>query len=140
MIHSINENYNELTYYTLGLQDKCFIHQYVVDAYSSQTADLNTKSISLIFALVGLYLHIEKNKTGKEVQEFHTLMSKNKIKWPKLILPSNRGEISIEMVLKKNAGEERNQMINKWCVSIWNAYYENHSKIKEISEYYQKLK
>jgi hypothetical protein len=62
-----DSNYNQLAFYTLGLQDKCFIHQYIVDAYTAQNANSNTKSISLIFSLVGLYLQIEKNYSGKEV-------------------------------------------------------------------------
>jgi hypothetical protein len=51
------EQYNELLYYTLCHQDiGYFIHQHVVDAYTAQTADNNTKPIAIIFALVGLYL------------------------------------------------------------------------------------
>ena len=38
--------------------------QHVVDAYAAQTARASTKPITLAFALVGLYLHLEKNQTG----------------------------------------------------------------------------
>jgi hypothetical protein len=56
------EQYNELLYYTLGHPDiEYFIHHYVVDAYTAQTADNNTNPIAKAFALVGLYLFIEKN-------------------------------------------------------------------------------
>jgi Family of unknown function (DUF5946) len=137
MNNFVSEQYNELAYYTLGLQDACFIHQYIVDAYTAQTATEDTKDISLTFALVGLYLCIEKKYTGKEVQQFHTLMSTDKIKWPNIKLPKKRGEITVETVLNANEGDERNKMIKTWCNSIWNAFVESHSKIIEIADYYE---
>jgi hypothetical protein len=72
------------------------------------------------------------------VQEFHTLMSNSKIEWPILQLPVYRGDVTIEMVLKENEGENRNQMIKSWCESIWKAYFEIHPKIKEIAQIYFK--
>jgi Family of unknown function (DUF5946) len=137
MNNFVSEQYNELAYYTLGLQDACFIHQYIVDAYTSQTATEDTKAISLTFALVGLYLYIEKNYSGKEVQQFHTLMSTDKMKWPNIKLPGKRGEITIETVLNANEGDERNKMIKNWCNSVWNAFVESHSEIIEIADYYE---
>ncbi len=73
------EQFHELSFYTLSLQDKYFIHQHIVDAYAAQTADINTKPIKIIFSLVGLYLFIEKKYTGREVQLAHMQMAKNKI-------------------------------------------------------------
>src|SRR5438067_3221775 len=49
--------------------------QHVVDAYAAQTARASTKPITLAFALVGLYLHLEKNQTGKQVQRVHMLLA-----------------------------------------------------------------
>jgi Family of unknown function (DUF5946) len=137
MNNLVNEHYNELAYYTLGLQDECFIHQYIVDAYTVQTATVDTKAISLTFSLVGLYLYIEKNYSGKEVQQFHTLMSNDKMNWPNIKLPGKRGKITIEMVLKENEGDERNRMIKNWCISVWDAFVESHLEIKIIADYYK---
>jgi hypothetical protein len=134
------KNYDLLAFYTLGLQDECFIHQYVVDAHTAQTANSSTKAISMTFALVGLYLFIEKNFTGRAVQKFHTLMSNNKVKWPNFELPKNRGEITIDMVLNAENGEDRNTLIKVWCNSVWKAYAKSHSKVKEIAAYYIDIK
>ncbi|MGB4837418.1 MAG: hypothetical protein WBP08_00365 [Saprospiraceae bacterium] len=55
------EEFYELSYYTLGHKDMgYFIHQHIVDAYQAQTADKDTKPIAITFALVGLYLYLEK--------------------------------------------------------------------------------
>lgn len=140
MENLVTEKYNELAFYTLGLRDECFIHQYIVDAFTAQNSTIETKSISLTFALVGLYLFIEKGYTGKEVQAFHTLMSSNKLQWPIFILPINRGEITIETVLEVKEQEERNLKIKSWCQSVWNAFSECSVKIKEIADYYIEIK
>jgi Family of unknown function (DUF5946) len=137
MQHNIrNEKYDALAFYTLGLQDECFIHQFIVDAYTAQAADSSTKAISLAFSLVGLYLVVEKNFTGKKVQAFHALMGNNKTTWPDFELPENRGEINIDMVLKAELGEERNKMIKIWCNSVWGAYCKSHLEVKELAAYY----
>lgn len=64
---SDQEAFNELSYYTLSHGDPAFIHQYIVDAYAAQHADEKSKPITVAFALIGLYLHIEKHYSGKQV-------------------------------------------------------------------------
>ena len=66
---SEQEAFYELCYYTITHPEPNFIHKYVVDAFAAQTADKKTKPITITFALVGLYLHLKKNFTGKEVQQ-----------------------------------------------------------------------
>jgi hypothetical protein len=133
----MQEYFNELAFFTLNLNDEGFVHQYVVDAYTTQYADNNTKQISLAFALVGLYLFVEKGYSGRVVQRFHTLMSKNKIAWPNFTLPSNYDrDINILTVLACKSAKERISMIEKWCVSVWQTNKDNHEKVKNLVEYY----
>jgi hypothetical protein len=129
------EEYDQLAYYTLSLHDEAFIQQYIVDAYTAQTATEHSKPISVVFALVGLYLFIEKKYNGKQVQRFHVLMSNAKIDWPFLSLPQNRGNITVKTVLRKPI-EERNSMIEAWCKAVWEAFRENHSTIESLANYY----
>ncbi len=126
------EQYHKLLYYTLSLSDKAFIHQHAVDAFAAQTANENTKSIAITFSLVGLYLYLEKNYTGKEVQQAHTEMAKNKKQWPTFTLPKHRGDITISDVLSVPPGLERDTMINKWCSSVWLAYKECRQMVIEL--------
>jgi hypothetical protein len=137
MIDQHNE-YNELAYYTLGLQDECFIHQYIVDAFTLQTADIKTKPMRIIFSLVGLYLYIEKNYSGREVQNFHTLMSKAKMEWPICNLHNNKGDVNVSHVLKKSSDNEKYNMIEEWCKSVWQAYSENHLIARNVVDHYLK--
>ncbi|MES2003386.1 MAG: DUF5946 family protein [Bacteroidota bacterium] len=111
--------YHELAYYTLSHPSAEFIHQYVVDTFTIQTADETNKPISIVFALAGLFLFSEKGFTGKQVQLAHIRMTKNKINWPELVLPVHRGTISIQDVLAIPEGNERDLLIASWCRDTW---------------------
>jgi hypothetical protein len=133
MINDDLEQYNELSYYTLGHPDKkYFIHQHLVDAYTAQKADENTKPIAITFALVGLYLYVEKNYSGKQVQIAHVRMSKYKKVWSDIKLPEKRGDITISKVLNTTPGTERDLMIKRWCISVWQAFEESHKTITSL--------
>ena len=125
--------YNELSLYTLSHDDTSFIHQYVVDAYTAQHAGHETKPIAVLFALVGLYLHIEKNYSGKEVQYAHMRLAEKKTgEWPKFPVPIYKGNITILHVMNAKPGAERDDEIEKWSRSVWQACSENHHQVKEF--------
>ena len=134
MEKSEQEKYYELTYYTLSHPDKAFIHQHVVDAFAAQTANETNKPMALTFALVGLYLQLEKNYTGRQVQLAHMQMAKNKKPWPRFILPKQRGDITVSDVLALAPGSERDAMINKWCASVWEAYRESRQTVIDLAK------
>src|SRR5215472_16967519 len=56
--------YDEVYLYTMNRPE--FILQHVVDAFAVQTADRNSKPISVVFGLVGLYLRVEKQFSGRQ--------------------------------------------------------------------------
>ena len=118
------EAYHELCAYTLTHGDPAFIHQHVVDAFMAQHANEETKPIGITFALVGLYLHLERGFSGRHVQRAHMTLAKEKRPWPRFPLPANRGPMTAADVLAKPAGGERDRAIDAWCASVWAAYRE----------------
>ncbi len=134
MVHkkSEQEAFYELSYYTTAHPDPVFIHQYVVDAFAAQYANETTKPITITFALVGLYLHVEKNFTGKEVQKAHMKLAKHKKLWPKFNLPKNRGNITIYDVIAAPKGSKRDEAIVEWCADVWVAYKESHKQVVSL--------
>ncbi len=126
--------YNDLCAYTLdhALADPSFIHQHVVDAYAAQTADESTKPITLTFALAGLYLHLEKGFTGREVQLAHMKMAKTRRRWPRFELPRDRGSITAADVLAAPEGTERGEAIDAWCASVWTPYAGSRDEIENL--------
>lgn len=128
-VKSEQEAFYELCYYTTTHPDPKFIHQYVVDAFAAQTADKKTKPITITFALVGLYLHLEKNFTGKQVQQAHMQLAKHKKLWPNFKLPEKRGNITVYDVINVGESLNRDKMIIRWCESVWTAYSEDHARV-----------
>jgi hypothetical protein len=124
------DKFNELSYYTLGHADPAyFIHQHIVDAYTAQSADENIKPISITFSLAGLYLYLEKNYSGRQVQQAHMKLSQGKKVWPEFQIPAHKGEITVSNVLTAAPGQARDLMIKQWCVSVWQAYRNCHTMV-----------
>ncbi len=117
--------FDELCYYTLAHGDPSFIHQHVVDAFAAQTSTGHDKPIRLTFALVGLYLHVEENYSGREVQLAHMRLARRKRRWPAFALPHDRGAITVTDVVAATDGADRDRMIHEWCASVWEAFREN---------------
>ena len=117
-----DELYNELAHYTLSHPDPSFLHQHVVDAYAAQYADEGTRTIQIVFALVGLYLYLEKGFSGRMVQKAHMQLAKRRRNWERPALPASRGAIGIVDVLAAAPGEPRDLLIGEWCLSGWTAW------------------
>ena len=114
--------YDELCCYTLAHGHPDFIHQHVVDARAAQMADAAVKPIAITFALAGLYLHLEKGFTGRQVQLAHMKMARAKHQWPSFALPDDRGAITPADVMRAPEGAARDAAIDAWCASVWSAY------------------
>ncbi len=129
--------YNELCCYTLTHTDRAFIHQHVVDAYAAQSAQATDKPIKLTIALVGLYLHLEHQFTGRQVQLAHMKMARKKHDWPAFELPELRGDITAINVLAFPPGPQRDGAIDDWCLSVWTAYAHHRSTLHELLDSFE---
>jgi len=124
--------YHELSAYTLGHGSPSFIHQHVVDAWAAQHAVEGVKPIGLTFALAGLYLHLERGFSGRQVQRAHMEMGRRKREWPGFALPAERGSITAMDVMAAPAGPERDEAIEAWCRSFWNAFSASQPAIEAL--------
>ena len=120
---TVRAAYDELYVYTMGRPR--FILQHVVDAFAAQTADEDSKPIGVVFALVGLYLHVEKQFDGRQVQRVHMRLGRRKRDWPIVNFPGNRGRMTASDVLAAPAGAERDKAIDDWCQCVWAAFSGN---------------
>jgi len=119
--------YDELYLYTMGRPR--FILQHVVDAHAAQTATPDTKPMSVVFALAGLYLHVERGFSGDQVQRVHMLLAKARVPYPQLPLPSDRGTLTPADALAAVPGAERDAAIDRWCAAVWDAFRESRDTI-----------
>src|SRR5260370_22314786 len=124
--------FHELSYYTLSHGDPAFLHQNAVDAFAAQQATPNSKPIAVVFGLVGLYLHVEKQFTGRQVQKVHMQLANRRKGWTMPPLPTERGSIRVANVLAASPGPARDAMIHRWCVSIWEAFHASRTEIAQL--------
>jgi hypothetical protein len=132
-VRSEQDAYNEICAYTLdhARRDPSFIHQHVVDAYAAQRADAGTKPISLTFALAGLYLHVEHQISGAQVQRIHMKLARRKHQWPRFDLPADRGNITACDVIAVPPGPDRDRAIHAWCAAVWSTFRDSHPRVIE---------
>ena len=119
------------------LRDPAFVHQHVVDTWMAQHADETTKPIGLAFALIGLYLHLEKGFSGRKVQLAHMALGRTKRAWPPFALPSDRGSITAADVIAAPPGEERIRAIDAWASSAWDAFRGSHGAVAALVKQYE---
>jgi hypothetical protein len=90
-----------------------------------------------IFALAGLYLHVERGFTGAQVQQAHRVLAQRKREWPAVSLPQHRGSLTPADVMKAPAGAEREAAIDKWCESVWAEFTGNRDVIIRLLQDYK---
>ena len=129
---SEEDAYHEVSAYTLTHGGTGFIHQHVVDAWTAQHAHPQSKPIGVFFALVGLYLHVERGFTGREVQRAHMKLAERPEPWPVPTLPAARGSITALDVLAAPRGDTCDARIHAWAESVWNAYAGNRDQVVEV--------
>ena len=121
--------YDELCCYTLAHGAPSFIHQHVVDAWAVQRADEATKPITITFGLIGLYLRVEQQWSGRRVQRAHMALAREKHAWPAFVLPRDRGAVTAATVMTAPPGPERDAAIDAWCAAVWNAVRGNRETV-----------
>lgn len=131
----IDDAYHELYAYTMGRAG--FILQHVVDANMAQRLDAGSKPMGGIFALAGLYLHVERGFTGAQVQKAHMMLGQRKREWPAIRLPDQRGRLTPKDVMAVPAGAERDAAIDRWCASVWAEFQSNRDVIIRLLQDYK---
>ncbi|HLJ38031.1 MAG TPA: DUF5946 family protein [Steroidobacteraceae bacterium] len=131
-MRSLQDAYDELRCYTLELHDAAFVHQHVVDAFTAQNADAHTRPIALTFALVGLYLAVERQFSGRAVQRVHMELAKRRQVWPVLPLPAQRGHLTVADVLGAPPGAPRAAAIHDWCGCVWQSFQDCRQAVTQL--------
>lgn len=125
---------DELSFYTLSRGDAFFIHQLLVDAYAAQHATADSKPITTAFALIGLYLFVERGFSGKNVQRAHVRLAKRRRRWPRFQSPESRGALTVADVLRARSEDARDQAIKQWARSVWAAWNKKRVQIASLAD------
>jgi Family of unknown function (DUF5946) len=132
--NSEHDLYDQLACYTLELRDPEFIHQHIVDAYAVQHAGPGSKPIAIVFGLMGLYLFLERNFTGRQVQRAHMQMAARRHQWAAPALPPQPTRaIGVADVLAAPPGPERHALIRAWCEAVWHNWQHARPQIEALA-------
>lgn len=129
--------YHELSANFIMSPDVTFRTQHAVDAYGAQHSGNRVKNIRTAFSLIGLYLAVEREYTGRQVQHAHMELAKGNIKWSSFILPIGPYSLSVADVL--NVDEvKRNEMLMEWSKDVWDTWENYHEWTRNICKSYLK--
>jgi hypothetical protein len=123
--------FGELSAYTLSHGDPRFIHQHAVDAYQLQHAISSKSNIGIAFSLIGLYLAIERGRTGREAQLAHMELGRTKRNWGDFTIPSTCAALTVRDVLDAAPGPIRDAKLMEWARSVWNNWPHAHAWTRE---------
>ena len=125
--------FSDLACYTVAKQDPAFIHQHAVDAYEAQHGGGNSRPITTVFGLIGLYLTLEEGYTGREVQAAHMRIARVRKDWPRLEPPPQPAKLTVIDVLRADTDEKKDAMIRLWSESVWESWEHRHAWIRETT-------
>ena len=127
------EAYYDLTCWTLVRQDAGFVHQHAVDAYAAQHVGERMRPITAVFALIGLYLAVERGYTGREVQLVHMKIGRRR-DWPRLEPPKDRGELTVMDILLAATDAKKEEMLMRPTASVRQTREDRHRWVRETTE------
>jgi hypothetical protein len=128
------QTFSDLSCYTVALQDPLFIHQHAVDAYGAQHAGGNSRPITVVFGLIGLYLALERGYSGKEVQQAHMRIAKLRKDWPRLDPTGQPAALTVPDVLRVSPGPGRDAMIRQWAAAVWENWADRQAWVRETTD------
>jgi len=131
------ELYGALTAANMERTDPFFHHQLCVDAYGAQHSGAPAKPITVVFALVGLYLAVERGFTGRQVQQAHMELARKAgtgFDWPRLEPPEPSWDMTAADVMNAEPGKAREEAIKKWAETVWKSWAPRHDRIRALCE------
>jgi Family of unknown function (DUF5946) len=123
---------DEVSAYTLTRGDAEFMHQHVVDAFGAQHVTPQSKPIGVAFALIGLFLHLERGYTGRQVQLAHMRLGRRRRPWPVFVPPAHAGHLTVIDVVRSPPGDVRDRAIEDWCRAVWDAWRDSHARVAAL--------
>ena len=91
--------YHELSANFIMSPDVTFVPNMRLTHMVLQHSGNRVKNIRTAFSLIGLYLAVEREYTGRQVQHAHMELAKRNIKWSSFILPIRPYALSVADVL-----------------------------------------
>ena len=117
------------------------LHQLSVDAYAAQHAPRDPGGgpppIGVAYALVGLYLALERGRSGLEVRAAHQRMGRPDASWPRLPAPASTGSMTVFDVAVAGAMADspagHDRTLRAWAAAVWRAWSAEHAAVAALA-------
>ncbi len=83
---------------------------------------------------MGLYLYLEKDFTGRQVQRAHMKMARARKHWIAPPVPEQHAALGVAEVLAAAPGPERREMIRRWCQAVWQDWHHARPMIAALAQ------
>lgn len=115
--------------HTLLARSGYFVHQVAVDAYQAQHCPRGAQR-TLVFSLAGLYLVMEKGRTGRQVQQVHAELARTRHPLPLVEPVDASGAGTVAEALARIPRDGLLTAVQGWAGQVWNAYATSHAEIE----------
>ncbi len=109
-------------------------HQMTVDAYAAQHVGPDAPSIGPAFALIGLYLAVERGLGGPQVRDAHHFLATPKREWPRFEPPLTAWPVTVRDVAAAGGPEAHAQAVQRWGASVWEAWRAAHDEVRGLTD------
>lgn len=92
------------------------------------------RPITAVFALIGLYLAVERGYTGREVQLAHMKIARRRRDWPRLEPPEGRGDLTVMDILLAATDAEKEEALMRPTASVRQTREDRHRWVRETTE------
>ena len=117
------------------------LHQLSVDTYAAQHAPRDPGGgpppIGVAYALVGLYLALDRGRSGLEVRAAHQRMGRPDATWPRLPAPASTGSMTVFDVAAAGAMADSSaghgRALRAWAADVWLAWSAEHAAVDDLA-------
>ena len=109
-------------------------HQLLVDTYGAQHVGEGTPRIGPAFALIGLYLALERGWDGLAVRDAHRALARAHRDWPSF-LPAPRFQDGLTVADLTLAGspEAHVEVLRAWAGEVWAGWADRQESVRALT-------
>ncbi len=109
-------------------------HQMTVDAYTAQHVGPMSPRIGPAFALIGLYLALERGLDGLQVRDAHGFLARTKHDWPAFEAPAHSWPMTVFDIAIADGPMDHAEAVRRWGASVWDAWTSEHARVRALAD------
>ena len=109
-------------------------HQMTVDAYHAQHVAATSPPIAPAFALIGLYLALERGLDGLRVRDAHGFLARTRRDWPRFEPPMHDWPVTVRDVATADGPVAHLEQVRRWGASAWEGWLADQQRVRDLAD------